>query len=116
MRLNKTNMLSLGVLLALVLSGWAMLASNDAVAGGGRGGKPAACCDPDAEPGVGGNPFCFEGHSCCSDGQWRCNNADGSPSCAPGAVCPEGCGQRNDPCSADDDCCSGQCKSNGRCK
>jgi len=49
--------------------------------------KPEACCDPDAQPGVGGNPFCFEGASCCSDGNWRCNNADGSPSCSLGQVC-----------------------------
>jgi hypothetical protein len=40
------------------------------------------CCDPTEEPGVNGNPLCFEGHTCCSDGEWRCNNANGSPSCA----------------------------------
>jgi len=79
--------------------------------------KPSAsaCCNPDTEPGVGG-PLCFEGHTCCSDGNWRCNNPDGSPSCEAGEVCEEGCGERNDACSDDADCCSGTCKPNGRCK
>ncbi len=39
------------------------------------------CCDPNAEPGVGSNPTCFEGATCCSDGQWRCNEGDGSTTC-----------------------------------
>jgi hypothetical protein len=47
------------------------------------------CCDPADEPGVGGNPFCFEGASCCADGTWACNNADGTPSCDVGDVCDE---------------------------
>ena len=74
-----------------------------------------SCCDPAAEPGTGGNPLCFEGHSCCADGTWRCNNPDGTPSCAGGVVCPDGCAGRNESCSSDDDCCSGNCKRNGRC-
>jgi len=45
------------------------------------------CCDPARQPGAGENPFCFEGASCCADGQWACNAADGSPTCAPGRVC-----------------------------
>lgn len=75
-----------------------------------------SCCDPAAEPGTGGNPFCFEGHSCCANGTWQCNNPDGSPSCATGVVCPEGCAGKNESCDADEDCCSGDCKRNGRCR
>ena len=81
--------------------------------GGGKGGK-TACCDPAAEPGTGGNPFCFEGHTCCSDGQWRCNNADATPSCNPGEVCVD-CTPNGGPCDSDDDCCSGRCKG-GKCR
>lgn len=56
--------------------------------GGGKGKpKPGGCCDPALEPGANGNPFCFEGHSCCSDGRWRCNNPDATPSCTAGTVC-----------------------------
>lgn len=40
-----------------------------------------ACCKPDLKPGVNGNPTCFEGATCCGDGQWRCNKGDGSPDC-----------------------------------
>jgi hypothetical protein len=40
------------------------------------------CCDPSQEPGTNGNPFCFEGATCCGDGTWACNQADGSSSCA----------------------------------
>ncbi len=39
------------------------------------------CCDAAGEPGIGGNPTCFEGASCCADGEWKCNNGDGSSSC-----------------------------------
>lgn len=45
-------------------------------------------------------PFCFEGSTCCSNGQWMCNNADGSSacpidcnvkgSCRNGVACPSG--------------------------
>lgn len=73
----------------------------------------SACCDPAAEPGVGGNPLCFEGHTCCSNGQWSCNNADGSPGCT---ACGTACGGRNAACTSGANCCSGVCKPNGRCK
>jgi len=53
---------------------------------------PAVCCDPALEPGVGGNPFCFEGHNCCGDGTWRCNQGDGTDSC--GGPFGEVCGPR----------------------
>ena len=47
-----------------------------------------------------------------------CGLSDGccGPSCTFGndPDCP--CGAKNDPCSADEDCCSGQCKNNGRCR
>ena len=40
-------------------------------------GTVCACCDPAKEPGVNGNPFCFEGHACCPDGTWSCSIGDG---------------------------------------
>ncbi|MHC5111019.1 MAG: hypothetical protein ACYTHJ_14200 [Planctomycetota bacterium] len=27
-----------------------------------------ACCNPDEEPGLGENPLCVEGATCCADG------------------------------------------------
>jgi hypothetical protein len=81
--------LLLGVVTAVVVLGFALLAPADAVAGkGGGGGKPpkTSCCNPALEPGVGGNPLCFE-NTCSSDGKWPCNNPDASPSCTPGQVC-----------------------------
>ena len=80
------------------------------------GGSGSKCCDPSSEPGVGGNPFCFEGHTCCADGQWRCNNPDATPSCPGGQVCSSSCGLSGATCNADADCCSGMCKGNHRCK
>jgi len=74
------------------------------------------CCDPALEPGTGGNPLCFEGHTCCANGQWQCNNADGSPSCSAGAVCDGTCGTSGAACSSGADCCSGQCKGNHKCR
>ena len=55
----------------------------------GRRGDPLAqCCNPLAEPGVGDNPTCVEGATCCADGTWACNEGDGSSTCAgQGAVC-----------------------------
>ena len=53
-----------------------------------------ACCKPELEPGVGGNPLCFEGHTCCSDGEWRCNNVSGNPTCA---LAPEALAQEAAP-------------------
>jgi hypothetical protein len=53
---------------------------------------PVLCCDPANEPGQNGNPFCFEGASCCSNGKWACNEGDGSSTCeAPGKPCAVGC-------------------------
>lgn len=82
--------------------------------------SPAAtsskCCDPALEPGVGGNPLCFEGHTCCASGQWQCNNADGSPSCSGGLMCGSTCGTTGAACSANTECCSGQCKANHKCR
>lgn len=72
-----------------------------------------SCCDPAQEPGVGGNPLCFEGHSCCANGQWACNDADGTPSCT---VCGTTCGLPGSVCTTGTDCCSGVCKHTGRCR
>ena len=36
------------------------------------------CCDAAQEPGVGDNPTCVEGASCCADGKWKCNDGTGS--------------------------------------
>ena len=81
------------------------------------GATPAAdstnCCDPALEPGVNGNPFCFEGHTCCASGRWQCNNADGTPSCT---VCGATCGLSGSSCNVNADCCSGQCKGNHKCR
>ncbi len=52
------------------------------------GCQDAPCCDPLEEPGTHGNPFCFEGATCCADGTWQCNRGDATPTCdAPGRVC-----------------------------
>ncbi|HEX7784968.1 MAG TPA: galactose oxidase-like domain-containing protein, partial [Methylomirabilota bacterium] len=40
-----------------------------------------ACCDPAERPGFNGNPICFEGHTCCANGEWECNQANGTPNC-----------------------------------
>lgn len=46
------------------------------------------CCDPALEPGVGGNPFCFAGHTCCADGTWRRDDPNGNTCDGPvGEVC-----------------------------
>ena len=112
--------IGLVVLAAVALGGWALVDSSDASNGNaplGKGGGPPgpSCCDPGLEPGVGGNPFCFEGHTCCSSGNWQCNNPDGSPSCDPGEVCVD-CAGAGGSCTSNDDCCSGKCKGNGTCK
>lgn len=80
----------------------------------GKPAPPPACCDPALEPGANGNPLCFEGHTCCSDGRWNCNNPDGTPSCTAGTVC-EDCVSNGDSCSSNADCCSGKCKGS-RCR
>jgi len=76
----------------------------------GKPTPPPACCDPALEPGVGNNPLCFEGHTCCSDGRWDCNNPDGTPSCEAGTVCDAGCASVGESCLTNGDCCSGKCK------
>ena len=72
----------------------------------------SSCCDPAKEPGTGGNPFCFEGHSCCANGQWQCNNPDATPSCT---VCGSSCSPSGAVCTSSASCCSGVCKK-GRCR
>jgi hypothetical protein len=57
-----------------------------------------ACCDPADEPGSFNNPPCFEGATCCSSGDWRCNDHDGSSSCpAVGVVCDHCCDPADEP-------------------
>lgn len=53
--------------------------------------EPQACCDPLLEPGRDNTPPCVEGHACCADGTWQCNNGDGTPACDPGRVCAACC-------------------------
>jgi hypothetical protein len=54
----------------------------------GKADDGAPCCEPSAEPGVGENPFCFEGATCCADGTWQCNGGAGQSTCeAPGELC-----------------------------
>ena len=56
---------------------------------GGNICQPEAdlCCSLDDQPGSNGNPTCFEGATCCADGQWHCNLGNGMP------ACPQGLGQ-----------------------
>lgn len=84
--------------------------------GNGKPGGGDACCDPALEPGGGVVPFCFEGHTCCANGNWNCNNPDASPSCDAGTVCDTGCASSGASCSTASDCCSGNCKKNGVCR
>jgi hypothetical protein len=56
-----------------------------------------ACCDPTEEPGVNGNPICFEGHTCCANGEWECNNANGTPACPTIIISPEPTEQESSP-------------------
>ncbi|MCP3997881.1 MAG: hypothetical protein GY722_22900, partial [bacterium] len=51
----------------------------------GACGQPQ-CCDPYEEPGQFGNPICIEGHTCCADGDWRCNDGSGQPTCNSNSV------------------------------
>ena len=135
---NRRTVLSLIAVLSLALGSWAILSAGDPATRPSQaqdavvvealapienadlftpaaGGGSTKCCDPSLEPGVGGNPLCFEGHTCCSDGAWRCNNADATPSCESGAVC-SGCAVSGAPCTSHADCCSGRCKGNGTCR
>lgn len=51
--------------------------------------EQAACCAAAEQPGVGGNPTCIEGASCCADGEWKCNSGPDSSTCEQaGEVCP----------------------------
>jgi len=63
--------------------------------------KDVLCCDPSQEPGTNGNPFCFEGHTCCGDGTWACNDASGNSSCpadvGTGEVCITCCDPSQEP-------------------
>lgn len=72
-----------------------------------------SCCDLNAEPGVGGNRICTDGASCCSDGTWLCNFADGTSLCAAsGETCTSQCGGiAGLPCDAGEYCKleTGQC-------
>ena len=85
----------------------ASLPEQAPVAGG------TSCCDPALEPGTNGIPFCFEGHTCCADGTWRCNNSDGTPGCT---ACGATCVLSGASCTAGSDCCSGVCKGNHGCR
>ena len=69
-----------------------------------------ACCDPALEPGTGGLPSCIEGATCCANGDWSCNQANGQPSCdAVGAVCAvEFCADFTQPGCIQDGCPEGQ--------
>ena len=139
--MRKVKLLWLFAVVAVAVAGWAVVASSgtagdetaarapsgdsDAaivekflapVTPVGKGGRPGpGCCDPALEPGTGTNPFCFEGHTCCADGNWRCNNPDATPSCDPGDVCDGSCAPRGASCTSDADCCSEKCKG-GRCR
>lgn len=48
------------------------------------------CCDPEMRPdGLNNRPLCFEGSTCCTDGNWTCNAGDASSICAKdGEACP----------------------------
>ena len=80
-----------------------------------------ACCDPLEEPGVGDNPICVEGATCCADGTWQCNKGDGNSGCD--ADCPAGSctiAREEAACGADAFCMLdlGECQSDdaiGRC-
>jgi hypothetical protein len=84
--------------------------------GGGTCVPTAAstCCDPANEPGTGGNPVCFEGASCCSNGAWMCNGGAGNSTCIElGEVCTACCDPadepgrgNNPPCIEGTSCCS----------
>lgn len=71
-----------------------------------RGVCAGHCCDPADEPGQNGNPFCFEGHTCCN-GTWVCNGPTAEPACPnPDPTCPACC-DRDDipPCIEGATCC-----------
>jgi hypothetical protein len=62
-----------------------------------------ACCNPDEEPGLGENPPCVEGATCCADGEWACNEGDGRSTCE--VLCTgKPCGIGSKGCSANEYC------------
>jgi len=77
----------------------------------GDGPPPStACCNPDEQPGAGDSPLCVEGATCCANGTWSCNEADGTPYCersegvCTAAECEPGVGD-NAPCFEAATCC-----------
>jgi hypothetical protein len=76
------------------------------------------CCDLADQPGTNGNPFCFEGASCCGDGTWQCNSGNGSSTCGDvggGAICepqPSACDIVLCPANS---VCSEDCDGNAVC-
>jgi hypothetical protein len=59
---------------------------------------PAQCCNPETQPGVGDNPFCFEGHGCCPDGSWACSIGDGMTFSCDGELIKNPVGEACDAC------------------
>ena len=56
-----------------------------------EGSECERCCDPLDEPGMFGNPECFEGATCCANGAWQCNDNLAVSTCAADGVVCEGC-------------------------
>jgi hypothetical protein len=78
-QLDSTRARSLGHRIALLAS---LLGFGAAATGCDDGPPPSnACCNPDEQPGAGGSPLCVEGATCCANGTWSCNDADGDPFC-----------------------------------
>ena len=56
------------------------------------------CCDPFEEPGLFGNPICFEGATCCAGGNWQCNDGGANSTCdLDGFACENCCNPREEP-------------------
>jgi hypothetical protein len=73
------------------------------------GGTQLACCNPLEEPGFYGNPPCFEGATCCSTGEWQCNDATGQSTCAAEGISCEPCchpDERPVDCEGGSTCCA----------
>lgn len=90
---------SVSLALAAMASAFALFGCNPL-----RPTPSGTCCDPQAEPGVGDLPPCIEGATCCADGNWACNEGDGSSTCD--AVCmARSCSlSANDPCRPGEFC------------
>jgi hypothetical protein len=94
------------------------LCTTDSCNGGVCENVPLDCDDADA----------CTADSCsggvCVNDPLDCDDADPctADSCEPATGCVNdpipgcSCGERNDPCSLPSDCCSGECKPNGRCR